>query len=184
MDSDGDALWDTIDNDGEPIFVGDTSTQKNPDKVGVSAGATSTDEIPVKVKGRKPVPNSDTSDSKDDTKSRKPIVSNPCSVGDSSTQKNADKVGVSAGATSTDEIPVKVIVRKPVPISDTSDSKNDTKDRQTIVRKRKCLTKTDGAESNKPESPAQKRWALPLKRKCCAGSQCRLNMTVLVQYWH
>jgi hypothetical protein len=48
-----------------------------------------------------------------------------------------------------------------------------------IVRKCKILTKTDGAESNKPEAPAQKRRALPLKGKCCAGSQCkRTNLAV------
>jgi hypothetical protein len=99
-----------------------TSTHQNADKGGVSVGATSTDKILVKVKAPKPVPNSDTSNSKNDTKSRKPIVCNPRSVGDTSTHKNADKVGASAGATSINKILVKVEAPKPVPNSDTSNS--------------------------------------------------------------
>ena len=56
--------------------------------------------------------------------------SQPSSARYTSTWRNADKVGNPAGATSTTKIPVKVMVMKRVPISDTSDSKNDMKDRQ------------------------------------------------------
>jgi hypothetical protein len=136
-----------------PRSVGDPSNHKIADKVGLSAGATSTNKIPVKMKAPQPVPNSDISDSEKDTKNRKTIVSNPRSVGDPSTHKNADRVGVSAGVTPTDKIPVKVKGPKPVPNSNISDSKTDMTDK--IVRKRKRLLKT--------ESSPQKRRALPLK---------------------
>jgi hypothetical protein len=121
-----DALWDNIsddDDDDEPIFVGDTSTKvntstpKNAEKVGVLAGVTPTNKIHVKKKAPKPVQNSDISASKKDTQNRKTIVSNPRSVGDPSTPKNAEKVGVLAGVTATDKISVKVKVPKPVPIN-------------------------------------------------------------------
>ena len=64
-----------------------------------------------------------------------------------STQQNADEVGDRAGAPSTTNIPIKATVMKRVP------------------GKRKLLTKTEGADPNKPEPPAQKRRELLVKGK-------------------